>query len=116
MNTPIELEDVIAYLRESQGAWKRKAITAATLLEDDLGITGDDGVELLEEIQKRFEVSFIGADGTLREAFGLAPDEYLFHSEGFSLIKLFGFGREKVKTLSVGFLHQVIIEQQQGKK
>lgn len=35
------LEDFIAFLREHH----------------DLGITGDDGVELIQAIQKRFEIS-----------------------------------------------------------
>lgn len=116
MNTVIELEDVIAFIREHQRLGVRIPITSTTFFERDLGITGDDGVELLEDIQKRFGVSFIGPDGSLRVAFGLAADEYLFHSEGFSLFgfiaHLFGWASEKVRPLSVGRLHQVVVEQQ----
>ena len=117
MNGAVTLAEVIAYIRESQGITEAKAITDATLLERDLGITGDDGSELLEDLQKWFGVSFAGADGTLREAFGLEKDEYLFHSEGVSLLlmiaNLFGFSIEKVKPLSVGQLHHVILERKE---
>lgn len=114
MNGTVTLAEVIACIRESQCIGEAKAITDATLLERDLGITGDDGSELLEDLEKRFAVSFAGADGTLREAFGLEKDEYLFHSEGFNpllmVANLFGFSIEKVKPLSVGQLHHVILE------
>lgn len=33
---------------------RRTPITAQTYLEEDLGITGDDGAELLEEVALRF--------------------------------------------------------------
>jgi hypothetical protein len=114
----VELKDLISFIRENQGIGKRKTITADTLLERDLGITGDDGGELLEEIQNKFGVSFAGSDGSLRKAFGLAPDEYLFHSEGFSpflfIASLLGFSIEKVKPLSVGQLYRVIVELKGG--
>ncbi|GAA5172832.1 DUF1493 family protein [Viridibacterium curvum] len=114
MTSTVTLAEVIACIRDSQGIKEAKPISEATLLERDLGITGDDGSELLEELQKRFGVSFTGADGTLREAFGLEEDEYLFHSEGMSLFlmiaNLFGFSIEKVKPLSVAQLHHVILE------
>lgn len=112
----IELEDVIAFIREHQRLGERIPITSTTFFERDLGITGDDGVELLEDIQKRFGVSFIGPDGSLSGAFGLAADEYLFHSEGFNpflfVANLFGYAIEKVRPLSVGQLHQVVAERQ----
>ena len=112
MNGVVTLEDVISVIRESHGFGERKAITESSLLENDLGITGDDGCELLEEIRNKFGVSFAGSDGTLREAFCLKHDEFLFHSEGMSLFLMvasfFGFAIEKVKPLSVGELHQVV--------
>ncbi|PLK46912.1 DUF1493 family protein [Uliginosibacterium sp. TH139] len=118
MTSTVTLAEVIACIRESQGIKEAKPISEATLLERDLGITGDDGSDLLEELQKRFSVSFAGADGTLREAFGLGKDEYLFHSEGISLFlmiaKFFGFTIEKVNPLSVGQLHNVIQERREN--
>ncbi|MDO6388474.1 DUF1493 family protein [Uliginosibacterium sp. 31-12] len=118
MTSTVTVAEVIACIRESQGIKETKSITSDTLLERDLGITGDDGSELLEELQKHFGISFAGEDGTLREAFGLKKDEYLFHSEGFSLFLMmanrFGFSLEKVKPLSVGQLHRVILERREN--
>ncbi|MBK0124352.1 DUF1493 family protein [Pantoea sp. S61] len=47
------LEQVIEFVREYSGDLK-SVMTEHTRLEADLGITGDDGVELLEEAEKRF--------------------------------------------------------------
>ena len=83
---------------------------SSSLLEADLGITGDDGSELLEAIQNHFVMSFVGSDGTIRDAFDLGEKQYLFHSEGvgpFALIaSLFGKDVENVKPLSIDQLHQ----------
>jgi hypothetical protein len=54
-----------------------------TLFEDDLGITGDDGCELLEETERRFAVRLSSPEHGYRETFNLAPHEFLFNSEGF---------------------------------
>lgn len=114
MTSATTLAELIACIRESQGIKASKSISGDSLLERDLGITGDDGDELLQAIQERFGVSFAGADGTLREAFGLEKNEYLFHSEGFSFLVMianfFGFSIENVKPLSVAQLHRVILE------
>lgn len=52
------LQQVIDFVREISGDVK-SVITEETRLEADLGIAGDDGVELLEEAEKRFGVSFV---------------------------------------------------------
>lgn len=105
------LDDVITFIRADQYIGEGTPITATTLLEADLGITGDDGSELLEGLQKHFAISFAGPGG-LREAFGLQPGEYLFHSEGLGFFRwlagCFGKDIENVKPLSVGELHRVI--------
>jgi len=95
--------EVAAAVRASQGIPAGQCIDAATLLEDDLGITGDDGCALLEELESTFGIAFAGADGTLRAAFCLAPDEYLFHGEGWRL-----FRKDKVRPLTMDELHRVI--------
>lgn len=104
-------DEVVRALRASQAIPGHVMITGATLLEDELGITGDDGCELLQEMESVFKVSFAGADGSLREAFGLDGDQFLFHGEGWKLLAL--FRKENVKPLSVGELHRVIVERQQ---
>ncbi len=113
MNTMILLSDVISFIKENQGIGSSREISESTLLESDLGITGDDGIELLEDLEKRFDISFAGSDGSLREAFGLEKNEFLFHGEGFDFFgisaSLFGRAHTRVKALSVGELHRVIV-------
>jgi hypothetical protein len=106
----LTLENLIAVIRECQGFSTKDRITEQSDLEKDLGITGDDGGELLEEVEKYFSISFRGTDGTIREIFGLAPNEFLFHSECsinfFSLISsLWRKDIEKVKSITVGQLY-----------
>ena len=56
-----------------------------TLFEDDLGITGDDGVDLPRATEKQFDVQLSSREDGYRETFNLAPNEYLFNSEGFGV-------------------------------
>ncbi|WP_392564119.1 hypothetical protein RHO13_00200 [Orbus wheelerorum] len=62
-------------------------ITPDTLLEEDLGISGDDGIELLEVIEQTFNVDFNYPDDgedNFRHNFDLDENEYLFTGEGWS--------------------------------
>jgi hypothetical protein len=60
-----------------------------------LGITGDDGAELLEAAEKRFNVSLTDGENGYRTIFKLGPNEFLFNAEGFSL----GFAGGDIITL-----------------
>lgn len=84
------LADVITFIREFS-VCRRENIDANTYLENDLGITGDDGVELLEGAGKVFGVSFSAEEDSFRDAFSLKEKEYLFHSEGIDFLALFIF-------------------------
>ena len=103
-------DDVVRAIRASQSIRGHLMITGATLLEDDLGITGDDGCDLLADLERTFGISFADSDGSLREAFGLEQDQFLFHGEGWNPLAL--FRKENVKALTVGQLHQVIVARQ----
>jgi hypothetical protein len=50
--------------------------------EGDLGLTGDDGTDLLTATEKRFDVTFDDSETGIPETFDLRPNEYLFNSEG----------------------------------
>jgi acyl carrier protein len=39
-----------------------KVLTADTLFEDDLGVSGDDGVDLLEAVEKEYGISLEPVD------------------------------------------------------
>jgi hypothetical protein len=114
MNRSLTLDNLIEVIRESQGISQKKLITEHTALEHDLGITGDDSSELLEEIEKHFSLSFIGEDGTIRDVFGLEDHQYLFHSEGFNpfgwLLSIFGKHTSKVKPITVGQLYEAAVK------
>ena len=108
------LQQVIDFVRKFSGDVK-SVITEGTRLEADLGITGDDGVELLEEAEKRFEVSFVTKERSFRETFGLGENEYLFNSEGIDWLgvrRLVGWIRKEprcvVRDLTVGELWRVL--------
>lgn len=113
MTRVLSIQNLIQVIRDHQRISPQIAISDDTLLEADLGITGDDGDELLESIEREFGLSFVGTDGTLREAFALKDDEYLFHSEGFGffafIASLFGKDLEKIKSLTVGQLYDVLL-------
>tara|TARA_R110002050_G_C8886535_1_gene509188 strand:- start:1123 stop:1494 length:372 start_codon:yes stop_codon:yes gene_type:complete len=112
-------DQVSRFLRDFTGCSKKKQIFPETMLEEDLHITGDDGVELLDKAEKQFSVSFpFGSE--FRELFELSENEYLFTSEGFDPIGiglLIGWIRKKpkpiVKDLSVGKFHQVLTKLKQ---
>ena len=94
-----DLNAIIKLIRDFHGIPESVSIEANTKLEKELGITGDDGVELIEFLQDKMKLSFIGTDGTLSEAFDLSKNECLFNSEGFSLN--FFSKKEKVKEIQV---------------
>ncbi|MDR0782087.1 MAG: DUF1493 family protein [Pseudomonadales bacterium] len=112
MNHPLTLDNLIALIREHQGISPKTKIGANSFIEKDLGITGDDGCELLQVIEKEFGVSFTGQDGSIREAFDLESNQYLFNSEGLNIFwliaRLFGRDSENVKQITVGELYRAV--------
>lgn len=112
MSFEVTLENLIRVIRKSQGFSDTTVIMPTSLLEDDIGITGDDGCDLLNDVEKEFGISFTGQDRTIRGVFGMKEGEYLFHGEG---IDLFGFIRslvgkdsENIKPITVAQLYEAI--------
>ena len=93
--TSLTFNDVADFVRDWARIPAKKQITPDTEFERDLGITGDDGDELLKAAQKRFKVNLTDGENGYRTIFKLGPNEYLFNSEGFSL----GFGARDIITL-----------------
>lgn len=118
MKKELTLENLNSVIRELQGIPSKILIDENTLVENELGLTGDDGDEVLQEIEKVFELSFKGKDGSLREFFGLKDNEYLFHSEGFDILgvfkKLFGINNESIKPFIVGELFKGALRAKNG--
>jgi hypothetical protein len=113
-NTGPSFKDVSDLVRDFGGIRKSRSISSDTRIEADLGITGDDGEELLLYAEKHFGVELHDTDTGIRATFDLRPNEYLFNSEGYD----FGIGtvmrwirREPklvVVDLTVGDLHRAI--------
>ena len=77
----LTFEQIAGFVRERSRIPEKKSIVQDTQFERDLGITGDDGSELLEAVEKRFDVAFT------RETFDLYPNEFLFHGEGIEAFR-----------------------------
>ncbi len=107
-------DQFVDFLRGWGGISRKKTISPETQFEADLGITGDDGCELLAATEKRFEVLLSSGERGYRDTFGLSFDEFLFHSEGLRFgapppITLFGSpAEEKVRCFTVGELYRAV--------
>jgi acyl carrier protein len=101
-------ERLVETIREQCRLRPNKRVAPETQFERDLGVTGDDGEELLEAVEERFGVKFT------RESFGLEPNEVLFGPEanfpGFDdLLSVFGKRPTKtLRTFTAGELFEVV--------
>lgn len=66
LETHIPFDSVASFIREWARIPAKRAITDQTRFEEDLGITGDDGAELLDAAAQHFEVELT------RDDFGMA--------------------------------------------
>ena len=105
--------EIADFVREWASIPTKQEITPDTQFERDLGITGDDGSDLLEAVQKRFSVNLAPDESGYRTTFNLRPNEYLFNSEGFSIgsggtdmITLFTNTNPSVRRFTVGELYE----------
>ncbi len=64
LNADPEFEALAQFVRDFAGLDLSVDITPSTLFEDDLGITGDDGGELLEAVAQHYSY-FYGRSNTL---------------------------------------------------
>ena len=108
-------EEVVAFVRDFHSISPRQAIASETRLEADLGITGDDGEDLLLAASERFQVDLLSPKKGISKILGLGPNEYLFGPEGFDPIGitvlvrwLKGKPRPIYRDLTVGELHDSI--------
>jgi acyl carrier protein len=93
------------FIRESCVLGRDQRIDPDTQFERDLGVTGGDGDDLLEAVEKRFGVKLT------RESFNLEPNECLFGSDAAFPDLLEIFGRRPtttVRSFTVGELFEVV--------
>ena len=55
LNAEISFEDLISFIREEIGEYNM-GINRETLIEDDLGVTGDEAIELIQNFSKKFNL------------------------------------------------------------
>ena len=108
MNTPT-FDEFSVFLRDCTGISSKTAIDPGTRLEADLGVTGDDGDDLLKETEEKYGVSLSTHEEGYRPTFGLRDHEYLFYSEGFDLLGFFR-AKEKVIEFTVGQLFDAVVK------
>lgn len=71
----LTFEQIADFVRERSRIPEKTSIVQSSRFGRDLRITGDDGGELLEAVEKRIEVTFT------RETFDLHSKEFLFHGK-----------------------------------
>jgi hypothetical protein len=114
-DTAPSFETVADFVRKWARIATKQPITPYTQFERDLGITGDDGGELLQAAQEHFKVDLADGGNGYRETFNLGENEYLFNSEGFSfgsggtdMITLFTNTNPSVRAFTVGELCEAL--------
>ena len=109
----LTFDEFAAFIRQYWHVLHRKKVLPETQFERDLGLTGDDGDDLLKAAEKRFGVTLGSEETGGRETFNLGPNEYLFHSEGwnsspFRLTLLFDSIEPRIREFTVGELFEAV--------
>jgi hypothetical protein len=109
MDAP-SFDEFAEFIRQWARISRKKRIAPETEFEDGLGITGDDGSDLLRATEKRFEVALSSEEYGYRKTFNLGPDEFLFHGEGLwpDVRTLFGRSAPVVVAFTVGALYEAV--------
>ena len=81
----LSFDQFVEFVRTWGSVSQRKEIAPDTQFERDLGITGDDGSDLLVATEKQFGICLSSEENGYRKSFDLGPNEYLFHSEGIGI-------------------------------
>jgi acyl carrier protein len=107
----LTFEKLCNVIRESCCLDPEEQITPETQFQRDLGVTGDDGVSLLRDVEEAFGIEFSN------RSFDLGPGEYLFDAEGFDVVgplwRLITRKPEpQVRSFTVGQLYQSAMKEQ----
>ncbi len=100
-------EELAELIRQHLGFRLDKQIASEMQFERDLGITGDDGSEIVDAVAKQYGIEFTA------ESFGLEANEFLFNSEGIGLIPsiirlLLRKPEPEVRSFTVGELFEAV--------
>jgi acyl carrier protein len=104
----VSFDEFAEFVREWGAIPRKIAISPETRFEDDLGITGDDGCELLTASEAQFNIRLSSEEHGYRDTFRLGTNEFLFHSEGFgpSLLDV----SRTIRAFTVGELYNAVQE------
>lgn len=106
----LSFERFCDFIRDFACLRRNVRIMPETLFERHLGITGDDGCELLVATERQFGIRLHTEREGYRGTFHLGPNEFLFESEG-AFPHLFArlLGRPyTVHKFTVGELHAAV--------
>jgi acyl carrier protein len=100
------------FVREWRRLSRKRKIEPESEFEADLGITGDDGIDLLSATERRFDIRLCSEEHGFRETFNLGSNEFLFHSEGFGpdVPTLVGRPSPMITAFNVGELYRAVQE------
>jgi hypothetical protein len=120
MSASLTFDEFARFIREYWAVSARKEIGPETQFGRDLGLTGDDGDDLLLATEKQFGVTLCSEETGVRETFNLGPNEYLFHSEGlelfpFEMTSLFSTTAHSVRKFTVGELYETVRNAKEGR-
>jgi hypothetical protein len=120
MEASLTFGEFAGFIREYWAVPARKEIAPETRFERDLGLTGDDGGDLLLATEKQFCVALCSDETGIRKTFNLEPNEYLFHSEGlelfpFEMTSLFSTTAHSVREFTVGELYEAVRKAKAGR-
>jgi hypothetical protein len=109
LDSNLSFNDFVLFLREWGHIPIREKISPETQFERDLGITGDDGCELLEAAESKFGIRLCSEGDGYRKTFNLAPNEYLFTSEGGMISEPISlFSNSVIRSFTVGELYLAV--------
>jgi hypothetical protein len=104
--TVVSFNQFVSFIREFAGVSPKKVITRFTRFEKDLGITGDDGCNLLRKTEQQFGIQLSCEIHGYKQTFKLKPNEYLFHTEGFDILGF--FHKYSIREFMVGELYDAV--------
>jgi hypothetical protein len=106
-------DELVRFLRAETGC--RAQIAPEQRIEQDLHLCGDDAVDLLQAVERRFAVLLHDQDTGYRRTFGMPDDEVLFSGEGWPLPGVSWLSRRmaspqpRVRDLTMSELHSAIV-------
>jgi hypothetical protein len=116
-----DMEGILEIVRLVANLPEHEHIHAQTTIQEDIGLDGDDGWEMIEKIWAQYSLRQPDDESEFNRAFAIAPTQFLFYPEGLSfgqgseLISLFGtspfdWKGKKQRVITVGELYAAALK------